>query len=156
VGPTESDIRGIQREGGNVRIRVTCVLLACLVFPSSSTAGGTVGLAEIEPLLRQRPALRDFLTSSLELDNTVMAAVRLGSHFEHLGGARVGPYLLQGKPKGSKKGEPLEVVLCTQSRFLDAAGKVAADETKAARVDEQLTVVMLRETHSVPAIPGCP
>jgi Ran GTPase-activating protein (RanGAP) involved in mRNA processing and transport len=132
------------------------VLLTCMLVPCVSTAGGTVGLADVEALLRQRPALRHFLMSSLELENTVMAAVRLGPHFEHLGGARIGPYLLQGKPKGSKNGEPLEVVLCTQSRFLDGAGKPAADETKAAGVEEQLTVVMLREAHSRPAIPSCP
>ena len=132
------------------------VLLASLAVPSTSTAGGTIGLDEIDPLLRQRPALRRFLMSSLEFESTAMAAVRLGSHFEHLGGARIGPCLLQGRPRGSKNGEPLEVVLCTQPRFLDAAGEVAAEETKATRVEEKLMEVVLREAHSKPAIPSCP
>jgi hypothetical protein len=94
--------------------------------------------------------------SSLQLESTVMAAVRLGPHFERLGGARVGPYLVEGRAKGSKDGEPLEIVLCTHVQFLDAEGKVAAEETEATRVEEQLTVVMLREAHSKPAIPSCP
>jgi Ran GTPase-activating protein (RanGAP) involved in mRNA processing and transport len=140
-----------------VRMRMDLwMLLVSLAIPTASMAGGTVGFGDIDPLLRRRPALRDFLLSSLELQSTVMAAVRLGPHFEHLSGARVGPYLLQGKPKGSKDAEPLEVVLCTHFRFLDADGKVAADETKATRIDEQLTVVMIREAHSKPAVPSCP
>ena len=132
------------------------VLLAGLVMPSASRAGGTVGLDEVDRLLRQRPNLRSFLMSSLQLENTVMAAVRLGPHFEHLGGARVGPYLVEGRAKGSKDGEPLEIVLCTHVQFLDAEGKVAAEETEATHVEEQLTVVMLREAHSKPALPSCP
>lgn len=99
------------------------VLLVSLAIPTAPMAGGTVGFGDIDPLLRRRPALRDFLLSSFEFQSTVMAAARLGPHFEHLGGARVGPYLLQGKPKGSKDAEPLEVVLCTHFRFLDAEGK---------------------------------
>ncbi len=132
------------------------VLLVGLAVPTASPAGGTVGLDDVDPLLRRRPTLRSFLISSLDLENTVMAAVRLGPHFEHLGGARVGPYLLEGKPKGSKDADPLEVVLCTHVRFLDADGKVPVDETKATRIDEQLSVVMIRESHSKPAVPSCP
>jgi hypothetical protein len=140
-----------------VRMRMDLwIPLAALALPTTSSAGGTVGLDEVDRLLRQRPSLRSFLTSSLELESTVMAAVRLGPTFEHLGGARLGPYLLEGRPKGSKDTEPLEVVLCTLVRFVDAEGKVAAEETAATRVEEQLTVVMLREAHSKPAAPSCP
>jgi hypothetical protein len=87
--------------------------LALVLAPVLCVAGGTVGLNEIDPLLREKPAIRAFLLSSLNLDDTVMAAVRFGPHFEHLGGARMGPYLLQGRPKGPKDGTPLEIVLCT-------------------------------------------
>jgi hypothetical protein len=139
-----------------MRMDLWVLLVGGLVVPIASSAGGTVGLHDVDPLLRQRPALRDFLISSLDLESTVMAAVRLGPHFEHLGGARVGPYMLEGRPKGSKGGDPLEIVLCTHVRFLDAAGKVPLDETKATRIDEQLAVVMIRESHSRPAVPSCP
>jgi hypothetical protein len=132
------------------------LLLVGMVVPAASSAGGTVGLDDVDSLLRQRPALRSFLISSLDLERTVMAAVRLGPHFERLGGARVGPYMLEGRPKGSKDANPLEVVLCTHVRFLDADGKVPLDETKATRIDEQLVVVMIRESHSKPAVPSCP
>jgi len=140
-----------------VRVRMDLwVLLTSFMVPRPTSAGGTVGLDEVDRLLRQQPSLRSFLMSSLELESTVMAAVRLGPQFQHLGGARAGPYLIQGRPKGSKDGEPLEVVLCTHVRFLDAEGKVPADETEATRVEERLTVVMLREAHSKAAFPSCP
>jgi hypothetical protein len=64
--------------------------------------------------------------------------------------------MLEGRPKASSGGDPLEIVLCTHVRFLDADGKVSLDETKATRIDEQLAVVMIRESHSRPAVPSCP
>jgi Ran GTPase-activating protein (RanGAP) involved in mRNA processing and transport len=132
------------------------VLLASGLAPSWCGAGGTVGLADVDPLLRQKPALRSFLRSSLDLNETVMAAVRFGPHLEHLGGARMGPYMIEARPKGAKDGRPLEVVLCTDARFLDESGKVVESEMTAVRVEERLTTVMLREFGATPAIPSCP
>jgi hypothetical protein len=136
--------------------RAGILAVVCSLLSSIAIAGGTLRLGEIDPLLRQRPALRDFLESSLDLYDTVMAAVRLGPQFEHLSGARIGPYLVQGRPKRPRGGKSVEVVLCTDARFLDETGKVAADETKATRVDKKLTAVMLREVGSLPPIPACP
>ena len=132
------------------------ILLASVVMPSTCLAGGTIGLGDIDPLLRQKPAVRAFLTSSLDLDNTVMAAVRFGPQFEHLSGGRMGPYMIEARPKGGKGATPLEVVLCTDSRFLDEAGRVVESEEKAVRVEERLTAVMLREIGSRPSVPSCP
>jgi hypothetical protein len=92
----------------------------------------------------------------LDLNDTATAAVRFGPQFEHLSGARMGPYMIEARPKGSKDGIPLEIVLCTDSRFLDEAGHVVESEEKAARVEEKLTAVMLREVGSRPAMPSCP
>ena len=138
-------------------MKVACIIgLGWVLAPSLSIAGGTVGLGEIDSLLRQKPALRDFLTSSLDLNDTAMAAVRFGPHFEHLSGGRMGPYLVEARPKGSKGGKPVELVLCTDARFVDEAGEVVANEMKATRVEEKLTVIILREVGSQPAIPECP
>ena len=136
--------------------RACFVVLAWVLAPAISVAGGTVGLADIDPLLRQKPALREFLTSSLDLNGTVMAAIRFGPHFEHLSGERMGPYMIEARPKGSKGGSPVELVLCTDARFVDETGKVVETETKAARVEEKLTAVMVREVGSLPAVPPCP
>ena len=63
--------------------------------------------------------------SSLDMDTTVMAAVRFGSHVKHLGGAHMGPYMIQARPKTPKDASAIEIVLCTDARFFDASGKVA-------------------------------
>jgi hypothetical protein len=132
------------------------IVLASVLFPSLCVGGGTVSLAEIDPLLRQKPEVRSYLLSSLDMDSTVMAAVRFGSHVRHLGGAHMGPYMIQARPRTPKDALPIEVVLCTDARFFDASGKLIQDETNAVRLEEKLTVVMLRESNGAPAIPTCP
>ncbi len=133
-----------------------CAVLAFVMIPSVCVGAGTVGIAEIEPLLRQKPQIRTLLMSSLDMDVTVIAAVRFGAHFKHLGGGRMGPYIIQARPKSSKDALPIEVVLCTDARFIDASGRVTEDEMNAVRLEEKLTVVMLRDVNSAPAIPNCP
>jgi Ran GTPase-activating protein (RanGAP) involved in mRNA processing and transport len=132
------------------------IALSFLMAPGIGLAAGTVGLADIDPLLKQKPEIRNYLMSTLDMDSTVMAAVRFGSHVKHLGGARMGPYIIQARPKTPKNAAPLEVVLCTDARFFDESGNTTEDEANAARLEEKLTVVMLRAAGSAPAIPGCP
>jgi len=142
---------------GLVRMGIrTIASLVTVLLPAVCLAGGSVSLGEVDPLLRQAPAIRDFLLSSLELDDTAMAAVRFGSHLPHLGGARMGPYMIRARPKASKDTSPLELVLCTDVRFFDEAGHVVEDETRAARLEEKLSAVMIREMGSLPPIPNCP
>jgi len=131
-------------------------VLTFAVVPCVCAGAGTVSFSEIDPLLAQKPHIRMFLLSTLDMDGTVMAAVRFGSHFKYLGGARMGPYIIQARPKTPKNANPIEVVLCTDARFLDASGKVTQDEANAAHLAETLTVVMLRDVNSSPAIPSCP
>ena len=131
------------------------LLLTCVFVPGVCLGGGTVSLSEIDSLLRQKPSVRNFLMSSLDMDDTVMAALRFGPHTK-LGGARMGPYMIQARPKTPKDASLLEVVLCTDARFFDASGRATEDETNAARFDEKLTAVILRELNSRPAIPNCP
>ena len=135
-----------------------CSLIAagCLAAADVAVAGGTISLDELEPLLRQKPEIQAFLMSSLEMDRTAMAAVRLGSHFKALGGTRVGPYLIQARPKTPGNSRVLEVVLCTDARFFDESEKETEDEANAVRLVEKLTVVMLRELDAAPPIPSCP
>jgi hypothetical protein len=135
-------------------IRPLVLLLAAL--PGLCLAAGTVTLAEIDPLLRQRPQLRAFLVSTFDLDPTVAAALRFGSHVKYLGGAHAGPYIIRAKPKAPSGAAALEIVICTDTRFFDPSGKATEDEANAARLEETLAAVMLREAGSRPAIPSCP
>lgn len=132
------------------------IVLIATLRPDICIGGGTVGFADIDPLLRQKPQVRNFLMSTLDMNSTVLAAVRFGTHVKYLGGARMGPYMIQARPKSSKDAPPLEVILCTDARFFDASGKMTEDEVNAVRLEEKLTVVMLREVNSAPAIPSCP
>lgn len=136
--------------------RAWLILVACVLLPVKSHGGGTVDLADVDPLLRQAPAVRSALVSSLDLANTATAAVRFGPQFTHLGGARMGPYIIRARPKGSTGGDTLEVVVCTRARLLDASGKATESASDAVRVEEHVTVVMLRVLNAVPAIPTCP
>jgi len=131
------------------------LLLVCVFVPGVCLGGGTVSLAEIDSLLRQKPSVRNFLMSSLDMDDTVMAALRFGPHTK-LGGARMGPYMIQARPKIPKDASPLEVVICTDALFFDASGRATEDEINAVRLEEKLTAVILRELNSHPAIPNCP
>ena len=94
--------------------------------------------------------------SSLDMDGTVMAAVRFGSHFKYLGGAHMGPYMIRARPKLAQDAAPIEIVLCTDARFLDASGNVTQDQVNAAHVEENVTAVILRDVDSSPAMPNCP
>jgi hypothetical protein len=133
-----------------------CSALILLAAPSVSIGAGTVNFSEVVPLLEQKPGIRMFLMSSLDMDSTVTAAVRFGSHLRYLGGARMGPYIIQARPKLPENAARIEVVLCTDAQFFDASGKVTRDQFNAARLEETLTAVMLRDVKSTPAIPSCP
>lgn len=53
------------------------------------------------PLLKQNTELYDFVTANLELETSGWAT-RIGSRVnEDLGGARIAPYSVRVKPKGS-------------------------------------------------------
>ena len=134
-------------------IRLAAFLTA---LPGVCCAAGTLSLADIDPLLRQKPQIRAFLSSSFDMEPTVTAALRFGSHVKYLGGAHAGPYIVIARPKALKDAAPLEIILCTDTRFFDPSGRPTEDEANAARLEETLTAVMLRETGSKPAIPGCP
>ncbi len=116
------------------------IVLACVMLPGVCIGGGTVNLAEIDPLLRQKPEVRSFLMSSLDMDSTVMSAVRFGSHVRHLGGAHMGPYMIQARPRIPKDALPIEVVLCTQARFFDGSGKLIQDEMNAVGLRDPISV----------------
>jgi len=51
-------------------------------------------------------------------------------------------------------GPYIEVMLCTDAQFFDASGKLTRDEMNAVRLEEKLTVVMLREVNAAPAEVG--
>ena len=138
--------------------RSLCRLLQVLIAISAGPclAGGTLDSKELEPLIRQQPTVREALLSSLVLSNSAYAELRLGSHFIHLGGARVGPYTIKATLKESHK--EVEVILCTKARFLDDQGSELLEDKRmqATRIDEKLIIVILKEPSTIFASPECP
>jgi hypothetical protein len=116
-----------------------------LVFSLSAAAwaGGSFALEDIKPLLEQEPVLAKWLIDGLDLDETG-AATRIGQNVNaHLGGARVGPYVLLAKPKGSAGPFTLEVTVETEISFLNAAGK-SVDLPNARQIREKMSSITVR------------
>lgn len=125
-------------------------------------AGGTVELSDLLPLLRRKPQLSGFLFQVYELPASAFAAVRLASYFTHLGGARVGPYVFEARPRDPSAAGTALISLCTEAQFLDGAGDPLPfgvdDEPpiKARAVREELTAIVIREPAAIHRGLGCP
>lgn len=100
-------------------------------------APGTLDTTDLIQLLKQRPEVSKPFLEAFELER-VASGARLGSHFTHLSGARIGPYQVMARPKGSKGPFNIEVWVCTGTEFLDKAGKRTDDEFSASRTREYL------------------
>jgi hypothetical protein len=102
---------------------------------------------------RKRPKA---LRSSLEFPATAWAEVRLGSHFKALGGARMGFYSFKARVRNSNR--EVEVVLCTTGRFLNLKGEELPESQvfEAARLEEHLVTLLLRDVSTTRGTPSCP
>jgi hypothetical protein len=75
---------------------VPLAMAGCLL-PNTALAGGTLGLDEIMPLIRQSKKLTGEVNAALQktgqkADQINCVAVRLGNHFEPLSAYRVAPF----------------------------------------------------------------
>lgn len=131
--------------------------LALALLPPVCAAGGSVRFGRIDHLLQQKPEIRAVLRQSLEMPTEAFAQVRLGPHFKHLSGDRIGPYTFEASPK--TKGLPVLVTLCTSALFLDSAGRVlptgSDQEFGATHIRELLNAVVLRDV-GVSSAAACP
>ncbi len=95
-------------------------LILALAQPVCAT--GSFQLEDIMALLDQEKEIRGFLLKNLELAPGG-SANRIGQAVNpNLGGARVGPYVLNAKPKGAKDWA-FEIHIEVKTEYLDAAGK---------------------------------
>jgi hypothetical protein len=127
-------------------------------MPSIALAGGTVGFEQVEPLLREQPATYRWLASTLRFPDSAFAQVRFAPYFRKLGGGRMGPYSFTAQPRDSARAGQVEVVVCTTSQFVDAAGHTLQGDRifSASQVIEHLSSIVVRDESpsSVPA--ECP
>lgn len=111
-------------------------------LPAWVLGGGSYPVEWMLPLIRQNPAIHQFVTSSLDLD-AVGWATRIGSRVnEDLGGARLASYSIRAKPKGSTGPWLFLLVVEADAVFLDAESKpVPLEQGK--RIKEKLTGIKL-------------
>jgi hypothetical protein len=117
-------------------------ILLLASIPSPSFAGGSFSLKQVQPLLQQDKDLNHFITSTLDLDSGGWAT-RIGSLVnEDLGGARIAPYSIRAKPKGSPGPWIFYLEIEADTTFLDAQGKpVPLEQGKT--IQEKLTDIKL-------------
>jgi hypothetical protein len=143
--------------GMSLRIRRFLGILG-LAAPGLCSAGASVEFSVVDQLIRQQPAIHDWLSSTLVLPDTAFAEVRFGPHFKHLGGGRMGPYTFVAKPMASRAASGIEVIICTNARFLDKSGKQLPDSNieDAVRLEEKLASVQVRDRRADAGRPVCP
>jgi hypothetical protein len=105
--------------------------------PPVCRADGTVMFStDIIPLLMQRPVFGRFLLDTLDF-STQASGTTIGANVNPaLAMARIGPYTVLAKKKGSQSSLDMDVVINTDQHYYDAAGKETDDITKAASVRE--------------------
>lgn len=134
-------------------------LIALVVAGNTCWAGGTLDQSELIPLLGQKPQIKEFVLQNFDMPTGAWAEVRIGSHFEHLGGRRLGPYTVEIRTKGSSTMSPVVLTLCTTYEFLDRDGKRISPEsprvTGAVDVRESLVDVRLTEARETGSRPAC-
>lgn len=108
------------------------IAVALIAAAAPCHAGGTLGTGELVPLLSQKPDVYEALSAAFELKDSAFAWVRLGSHYEHLGGRRLGPYEIEAKVRAS--GKKIIVVLCTEAAYFDERGEGSAKRCRRIRL----------------------
>ena len=112
----------------------------CII--TSALAGGSFSIEDLLPLLRQNKDLHDHLTRTLDIE-AIGTALRIGTMVnKDLGGARIAPYTIRAKPKGSPGPWVFYLEIDAETVFLDANGKpVPLEEGK--EIQEKLLGIKL-------------
>src|SRR5438094_6421724 len=113
------------------------VAMLLFIMPAVSFAPGSLETLSLSQLLGQRPELTRPFLATFELEGSA-TGTRLGPHFMHLGGARIGPYEVMARARGSTDSFNVRVIICTAIEFLDRGGKVTKLESAAVGARESL------------------
>lgn len=144
---------GLTRDGllnKGLIMKKVFVLLVFFGFAARGFCGGSLSAEELLMVLAKNKVLHEYVTSTLELD-PVATAMRLGNHFEELGGLRIAPYEVRVKAKGAEEFTMVLFVECLQE-FVDKDGKVFDMEEdfdaalkNAVEVREEVTSIRLEK-----------
>jgi len=130
--------------------KLVCALILplLLLLPGSAAwAGGSFAFEDLQPVLGQQPVLAKWLADSLEFD-AQGDAIRIGQNVNpHLGGQRLGPYVILARPKGAAGPFTLEVTVETKLICKDANGKIV-DVPQARTIRERFSSISVRQYQS--------
>jgi hypothetical protein len=127
-------------------VKFSFFLLALFLVSASNVGaqqGGSFFLSDIDPLLQQKRSLFDHIKVDFDLYGAGEAS-RI-SHLDNteLAGTRIGPYLLWGRPKGSKGPYRYRICIQTKTLFVDASGQ-SVPIGKATDVREEILDITIR------------
>lgn len=132
-------------------VKRALLALGCLLVAAGFLrAGGSIDLADIAPVLAQRPGLWEAFTSQLEV-SPHGGGLRLGAPGIPLRGTRVPPYEFPAKLKGDTGPYNLKVVVKADFDFLDERGNVTSDEMLAVSIRQKLVSLTLEIADAAPA-----
>ncbi len=100
--------------------------LCLLLFAGTALAGGSFNLSDIQDLLKQQSKQWTEVRRAYDVEE-IGNARRFGRQWEHLGGARCGPYELRARKKGSSGGYTHKITINTQATFYDKQGRKVAE-----------------------------
>lgn len=131
----------------NILRKIVFGLALALLFsyPGSAVrAGGSFSFEQdLLPLLKQQPVMAQWLTSSLDFDETG-DAIRIGQNVNpRFGGLRVGPYTILARPKGAAGLFTFEVTVETELICLDKTRK-PVDVSEAVTIKEKFASVTVK------------
>jgi hypothetical protein len=113
------------------------------MIPTVAFAPGSLDTNDLSGLLKQTPEVAQPFLAAFELEASA-SATRLGSHFTHLSAARIGPYEVMARARGSGGPFNVHVVICTATSFLDDQGKVTKRESAAVKIEEHLLGLIIQ------------
>jgi hypothetical protein len=123
-----------------ISFRVLLAIVALAWSSSPSFGGGSITLADIQPLLDQQPKLWHFYLDHFDI-SPHGGGLRLGAEGIPLRGYRVAPYKFPAKMKGDKGAYNLKITIVADTYFFDTQGKETSDEIKAISMKEVLASI---------------
>ncbi len=127
--------------------KVHLSLFLWLVSSGCLLAGGSVRKEAIVELLKQDKQVFHLVSSTLELDRTGWGW-RIGTRISRgLGGARVAPYTIRARPKGSDGPWIYKLEILADTRFLDDEGR-EVELKDATEIEERFKELQVTEIPS--------
>jgi hypothetical protein len=103
---------------------VFLAILIVLFLPAQISAGGSFRFdTELEPILNQKPELKEFILETFDIAESGWTPNRIGWQVnKKFGGRRLGPYHINAKPKEHKGVYVFELIFHTEHIFIDKNG----------------------------------